>query len=207
MISVASLVESVPPTLAYLVIGGVVLAEAVLFIGPFVPTFTTLLTAGAMVRTGHLEPIVVVGIAVIAVVVGDFFSHRAGRTIGSRSSALVDPAGAARVPSALWERASAGITRFGGKAVLVSRFVPVARTFVPYLVGVSAVPYRAMAPFSVIGAVVWASGEVAIGYIGLDLLQELLSHGAPVAVTAAVVVVAAVIVKSVRGTQTGATAH
>ncbi|MFM9441273.1 DedA family protein [Streptomyces acidiscabies] len=158
------------PSLAYPLIALAVLAESVLVIGAFVPTLTLMLTAGALSRTGHLSLPVVIAVAAGAVVTGDFLAHRAGRFLGPRMS---------NVPQIARRRAESLMTRFGGRAVLLCRFLPVIRTITPYLAGATGLPYRRIAPYSVVAACVWAGAEAGVGYAAAESLVRLLTLGGP----------------------------
>jgi membrane protein DedA with SNARE-associated domain len=162
----AALLGGIPPALAYLLLACAVLAEAVLLLGAFVPTLTLLLTAGALSRAGYLDLPWVIAVATAAVICGDALAHRVGRAVGR--GALTR-----RVPPAILERVR------GGHSVLVCRFVPVARTVAPYLVGAGGLPYRAMAPYSALGAAVWATAEAGAGYAAAATLGPLLPVAVP----------------------------
>ncbi|WP_083864691.1 DedA family protein [Nocardia brevicatena] len=184
----ADLVGRVPAAVAYLVVAAVVLTESVLLIGAFVPTLTLLLTAGALVRTGRLDPVAVVMVAATAVAVGDFLGHSTGRFLGARLR--TGPLGR-RIPRAAWFSAEALMRRRGGRAVLVSRFVPVVRTLTPHLAGAAGLPYRRIASYSVVAALLWAGAEVGACYLAAAL-RQILAIGAPVLAALAVGVAAVV---------------
>ncbi|GAV39721.1 DedA family protein [Streptomyces acidiscabies] len=158
------------PSLAYPLLALAVLAESVLVIGAFVPTLTLMLTAGALSRTGHLSLPVVIAVAAGAVVTGDFLAHRTGRFLGPRMS---------NVPQTARRRAESLMTRFGGRAVLLCRFLPVLRTITPYLAGATGLPYRRIAPYSAVAACVWAGAEAGVGYAAAESLVRLLTLGGP----------------------------
>ncbi|AEW92793.1 hypothetical protein SCATT_04220 [Streptantibioticus cattleyicolor NRRL 8057 = DSM 46488] len=143
MTGVLAVVGGVPPAAVYLVVAVAVLAGSVLLIGAFVPTFTLLLTAGALARGGQVCLPGVIAVAAGAVVAGDFAAHRTGRLLGARplSGRLGD-----RVRAGVWRRADALMARRGGQAVLVGRFVPVLRTLVPPWPGPPGCPTAASPP-------------------------------------------------------------
>ncbi|MEV7868913.1 DedA family protein [Streptomyces sp. NPDC088124] len=166
-----------PPTAAYTVVAAAVLAESVLLVGAFVPTLSLLLTAGALARTGHVDILLVIAVAAGAVVAGDFLAHRTGRYLGDR---LRGGHLGRRVPDAAWGRAEALMTRHGGRAVLLARFLPVVRTLAPHSAGATRLPYRRIAPYSVVAACVWATAEAGVGYAAATSLQRVLTLGGPV---------------------------
>ena len=179
MIDLVGLLGHVPAYGAYALVGTAVLAESVLLVGALVPTFTLLVTGGAMARYGHVNLAVLITIAAMAVVVGDFLAHRTGRSLQRRpfSERLFR-----RVPTQFLRRAEALILRHGGPAVLASRFIPVVRTLTPHLVGMSDLSYRKMAPYSTVGALVWATTETTLGYATAASLHQITTLGAPILV-------------------------
>lgn len=172
----SDILSHLPPASAYVVLAAAVLAESVLVLGAFVPTLTLLLTAGALTRTGPISLPLVIATAAAAVVAGDFLAHRTGMLLGDRLRA----GGAGRrVPSAVWKRAETLMTRHGGRAVLVARFLPVVRTLAPHIAGATHLPYRRIAPYSVVAACLWATAEAGAGYAAATSLQRVLTIGGP----------------------------
>ncbi|WP_327692891.1 DedA family protein [Streptomyces sp. NBC_00459] len=176
MNALSDILGHLPPAAAYAVVAAAVLAESVLLLGAFVPTLTLLLTAGALARTGQVNLLLVVAAAAGAVVVGDFLAHRTGRYLGDRLRG--GPMGR-RVPDAAWSRAETLMTRHGGRAVFVARFLPVVRTLAPHSAGATRLPYRRIAPYSVVAACVWAAAEAGVGYAAATSLQRVLTLGGP----------------------------
>ncbi|MCD0483589.1 VTT domain-containing protein [Streptacidiphilus sp. ASG 303] len=177
-----------PPAAAYVIVATAVLAESVLLVGAFVPTFTLLLTGGALARAGQLDLPLLVAAAAGAAAAGDFLAHRTGRALGGR---LRTGRLGRRLPSAAWRRAEALTARHGGRAVFLARFLPVVRTLVPHLAGAARLPYRGIAGHSLAAAPLWAAAEAGTGYAATASLQHALDLGGPVlAASAAAVAVA-----------------
>ncbi|MFF8409342.1 DedA family protein [Streptomyces omiyaensis] len=166
----------VPAPAAYPILAAVVLAESLLLIGAFVPTLTLLLTAGALARTGELHLLLVIATATGAVITGDFLAHRTGRLLGPR---LRTAGIGRRIPAATWQRAVTLMARHGGRALLITRFIPVIRTLSPHLAGATGQPYHRIAPFSALAAPVWAAAEAGAGYAAVPSLQHALTFGVP----------------------------
>ncbi|MGW1752125.1 DedA family protein [Streptomyces sp. NPDC002092] len=82
--------------------------------------------------------------------------------------------------SAAWKRAETLMTRHGGRAVLMARFMPVVRTLAPHFAGATRLPYRRIAPYSVLAAFLWATAEVGAGYAAATSLQRVLTIGGPI---------------------------
>lgn len=184
MNALSDMVGHLSPSLAYTVVALAVLAESILMAGAFVPTLSLLLTAGALARAGHLSLPLVIAAAAGAVVVGDFLAHRTGRLLGDQLRA--GRAGR-RIPGAAWQRAETLMTRHGGRAVLLARFLPVVRTLAPHFAGATRLPYRRIAPYSVTAACLWATAEAGVGYTAATSLQQTLTLGGPAVAAAALI--------------------
>jgi membrane-associated protein len=148
---------------ALLGVCAIVFVETGLLVGFFLPGDTLLFFTGVLTLTGHFtEPLWLIVVAVvIAAVLGD----QVGYTIGRRAG----PAVFERRESGFFSRASVERTqgffdRFGGAAVMVARFVPVVRTFAPVAAGVGRMRWALFSLFNVIGAAVWATAVILIGY-------------------------------------------
>ncbi|QBS40221.1 DedA family protein [Nocardia sp. CS682] len=186
MTVLAELLHQVPAVAAYGVVVAAVLAESILLIGAFVPTLTLMLTAGALASTGQLDPVVLLGVATLAVVAGDALGHRTGRLLGDR---LRTNRLGRRIPEAAWRRTEQAMARRGSQAVALGRFLPVIRTLAPHLAGAAGLPYHRIAPYSAGAAVVWAAAEAGAGYAAASSAQRLIPLAGP-ALVAAVGVVA-----------------
>ncbi|MEE1836069.1 DedA family protein [Streptomyces sp. SP17KL33] len=138
------------------------------------------MTAGALARTGQISLPVVIAVAAGAVVAGDFLAHRTGRLLGEQ---LRSGRVGSRVPDTTWRRAGILMTRHGGRAVLLARFLPVVRTLAPHFAGATRLPYRRIAPYSVVAAFLWATAEVGVGYAAAASLERILTLGGPALAT------------------------
>ncbi|WP_030935907.1 DedA family protein [Streptomyces sp. NRRL S-646] len=186
MNALSDLVGHLPPSLAYTVVALAVLAESILLVGAFIPTLSLLLTAGALACAGHLSFPLVIAAATGAVVVGDFLAHRTGRLLGDQLRA---GRVGRRIPGAAWHRAETLMTRHGGRAVLLARFLPVIRTLTPHFAGATRLPYRHIAPYSVTAACLWATAEAGVGYAAVTSLQQILILGGPAVAVAVLITI------------------
>ncbi|MFR9728852.1 DedA family protein [Saccharopolyspora sp. MS10] len=150
-----------PPPAGYALLAALVFVEGVLVVSPFVPTLGPLLVAGALAYAGVLDLWLVVLVAAFGAVCGDALGHWTGLRLGPR---LRETRFARRAPRA-WDRASDLFRRGGGPALVPCRFVPLVRSAAPHLVGASGLPYRRMAPWSLLAGVLWACGEGGLGYL------------------------------------------
>jgi len=160
-----------------LVVCAIVFVETGLLIGFLLPGDTLLLVTGVLTFQGTIpQPVWVVCLAVfLAAVLGD----QLGYLIGVKGG----PAVFERKSSGFFSRKSvdrtnAFFTRYGGLAVTIARFVPVARTIAPVAAGVGRMPYRKFLFYNVIGALAWGVGLIMIGW-GVAHIQgvaDLVTH-------------------------------
>ncbi len=153
--------ESLIRAAGYLGLFGIIFAETGLLIGFFLPGDSLLFTAGFLASQDYLNIWLLVAVCFVAAVTGDAvgyaFGHRVGRRLFQRpESRLFRPE--------YLRRAEQFFEVHGGKAVILARFMPIVRTFVPIIAGVGAMRYRRFAAFNVIGALLWAVGLPIAGY-------------------------------------------
>jgi len=161
--AIDSLLTSLGP-LAVLIVMAVVFIETGLLAGFFLPGDSLLFTTGLLVAHGVIGmPIAAVVVAVsMAAFAGDQVGYLIGRRLGPRllsrpHSRLLNPAHL--------ERASSFFDRHGPRAVILARFVPVARTFTPPAAGAGQMPYRRFLAYNAIGAVAWCASLLTAGYL------------------------------------------
>ncbi len=153
--------EELIKTAGYLGLFAIIFAETGLLVGFFLPGDSLLFTAGFLASQDVFNIWLLVPICFVAAVTGDAvgyaFGHRVGRRLFTRERSLLFR------PEHLL-RAEQFFQRQGGKAVILARFLPVVRTFVPVIAGVGAMPYSRFVVFNVIGAVLWAVGLPVAGF-------------------------------------------
>jgi membrane-associated protein len=150
----------VPPGLAYVVIGGLVFAEAAVFVGFVLPGETAVVIGGVLAANGRLELAVLLPLVVGAAVVGDSVGYEVGRHFGPRLLRTRPLRGhASRLDGAqriLRER--------GRWAVFIARFTAFLRAVMPGLAGMSGMPYGRFLVFNAAGGLIWGAGVALLGY-------------------------------------------
>ena len=150
----------------YAVLFLIVFAETGLVVTPFLPGDSLLFATGAMAATGALNPWIVTVVLLAAAIIGDAVNYAVGRTVGPRIFAAEDRR---TLLQRLLNRehlvkAHGFFEKYGGKAVVLGRFVPIVRTFVPFVAGGGAMSYSKFALYNVVGAIVWVGVCVGAGY-------------------------------------------
>ena len=139
----------------------VVFAESGLLFGFFLPGDSLLITAGVFASRGDLSlPVILVGIFVAAVVgdqVGYAFGNRGGPALSRRPDSRF-------FKKEHIERAQKYFDEHGPRTIVLARFVPIVRTFVPVVAGMGDMPYRTFATYNVVGGLLWGVGVTMIGY-------------------------------------------
>ena len=153
----------------------IVFAETGLLVGFFLPGDSLLVTAGILssphaVGGGIFDPFVLIVCLGLAAVAGDQVNYalgrKAGRIVFSRPDGRF-------IKRRYFEEAHAFYLARGGSAIVLARFVPILRTFVPFVAGVAEMPYRRFVTFNMVGGVLWVTGLIALGYfIGATPLGE-----------------------------------
>jgi membrane-associated protein len=144
----------------------IVFAETGLVVTPFLPGDSLLFAAGTLAGTGALNVWVVAILLVTAAILGDAVNYSIGRFIGLRVfDRDATPRGLHRfINREYLDRAHGFFERYGGKAVVIGRFVPIIRTFVPFVAGAVAMTYPKFAFYNVTGGLLWVGVCVGAGY-------------------------------------------
>jgi membrane-associated protein len=152
--------------LVYGLLFAIVFAETGLVVTPFLPGDSLLFATGALAATGALDIRLVVVLLLVAAIAGDAVNYSVGRYLGPRVFSASDNAGLLQrmLNREHLDRAHAFFERHGGKAVVIARFVPIVRTFVPFVAGAGAMQYSSFAFYNVAGALLWVGSCVGAGY-------------------------------------------
>ena len=140
----------------------VIFAETGLVVFPFLPGDSILFIAGTLVATADLNVHMLVGTLIVAAILGDSVNYAVGHYIGPR---VFDR------PDSRWfrqehlRRTHAFYEKYGGVTIIIGRFIPIIRTFAPFLAGVAGMSYRKFLPYNIIGAVLWICSLVYAGFL------------------------------------------
>ncbi|MGA2269872.1 MAG: VTT domain-containing protein [Bryobacteraceae bacterium] len=147
--------------LGYAALGAVVFSETGLLLGFFLPGDSLLFTVGVVAGAGQLNIVLVNALLMAAAMTGDSTNYFLGRRTGPRIFSRPD--------SRLFKReyvtrTQAFYGRYGGKTIVFARFVPIIRTFAPFLAGVGGMRYPRFLSFSVFGSTGWVLLMTMLGY-------------------------------------------
>jgi membrane-associated protein len=150
----------------YGILFAIIFAETGLVVTPFLPGDSLLFACGALAATGVLDPVLVLALLLTAAIAGDAVNYSMGRFVGPRVFRSEDH-------DSFWSRVlnrqhllrtHEFFEKYGGKAVVLGRFVPIVRTFVPFVAGAVSMTYPKFAFFNVAGAMLWVGICVGAGY-------------------------------------------
>jgi membrane-associated protein len=135
----------------------IVFAETGFVVTPFLPGDSLLFAAGALAATGVLNPWLAVGLLALAAFTGNAVNYTVGRMIGPRVFAATDRSALSHrlLNQQHLDRAHTFFVTYGGKAVVLGRFVPIVRTFVPFVAGAAAMPTASFGFYNLVGAAGW----------------------------------------------------
>lgn len=145
----------------YAILFLIVFCETGLVVTPFLPGDSLLFVAGALAATGGMDVNVLLALLFIAAVVGDSVNYAIGRRLGTRISQWPESRFFRR--RAL-ERTHEFYQRHGGKTIVIARFMPLVRTFAPFVAGMAPMNYQRFIAFNVGGAALWVGSLVLAGY-------------------------------------------
>ncbi|WP_211454456.1 VTT domain-containing protein [Collimonas antrihumi] len=175
-------------TLVYMVLFLIVFCETGLVVLPFLPGDTLLFIGGAFCATGEMNIWLLMGLLIIAATTGNTLNYWIGSLIGHK----VYTHDYRWLDKKALQKTHAFYEHHGGKTIILSRFVPIVRTFAPFVAGVSEMTFSKFQFFNITGALIWVIGLVSAGYFfgNIPIIRDHLNTIVLVGVGAAVVPVA-----------------
>jgi membrane-associated protein len=184
----------------YAILFGIIFVETGVVIWPFLPGDSLLFAAGALCATGSLSTPITASLLIAAAFAGDAVNYSIGRYVGPRVFAADDDAAISHrlLNRDHLKRAHEFFEKYGGKAVILGRFVPIVRTFVPFVAGAAEMTRKTFVLYNIVGAILWVClclgagvlfgnipivrnnfSLVTIGIVGVSILPmvvEFISH-------------------------------
>ena len=139
----------------------IVFCETGLVITPFLPGDSLLFAIGALCAVGSLNPFIIAPLLFIAAISGDNLNYWFGRTRGSKAFSNPD---SKIFKQSYLQKTQSFYTNYGSKTIVIARFVPIVRTFAPFVAGLGKMNYRVFLSFSVGGALLWIILLISAGY-------------------------------------------
>ena len=144
----------------------VIFAETGLVVFPLLPGDSLLFLSGTVAAASGISVHLMVLVLFVAAVLGDSVNYGVGRYIGPRAFSRPQDTFLGRwLKPAYMERTHRFYEKHGGFTIVIGRFVPIVRTFAPFLAGVGAMAYPTFLSYNLIGAALWVSSLVYVGYL------------------------------------------
>ena len=145
----------------YAILFAIIFSETGFVVTPFLPGDSLLFVAGAIAATGAMNVHLLAALLIVAAVLGNSVNYAIGRWLGKtffrdRGSRWLNPKHL--------EKAHAFYEHHGGKAIVISRFLPIVRTYVPFVAGMAAMEAKTYTAYNVAGGVLWVASLLYVGY-------------------------------------------
>ncbi len=172
-------------TMVYMVLFAIVFCETGLVVLPFLPGDTLLFIGGAFCATGAMNPWLLCALLIVAAVTGNTVNYWVGSAIGHK----VFTHDYKWLDKAALHKTHAFYENHGGKTIVLARFVPIVRTFAPFVAGVSDMTFAKFQVFNIAGAALWVVGLVAAGFFfgNIPVIRDHLNTIVLIGVGAAVI--------------------
>lgn len=159
-------------TWTYLILFLIIFAETGLVVTPFLPGDSLLFAAGAIIAKPEtdLNIFLMWGLLMIAGILGDLVNYHIGKYIGPKAFS-----GKYKfLKKEYLDKTEKFYEKYGGKTIIYARFVPIIRTFAPFVAGVGSMSYAKFASYNVVGAILWVTSFLFIGYFfgGLPIIKD-----------------------------------
>ncbi len=148
-------------TITYAILFLIIFAETGFVITPFLPGDSLLFAAGAIAAIGDLNIFFILAILMVAAILGDTANYWIGHFFGQK---IVDSPKIKFINQKHIDQTEKFFQKHGGKTIILARFVPIIRTFAPFVAGVGRMNYGKFFSFNIIGGIAWVSLFTLVGY-------------------------------------------
>lgn len=147
-------------TLTYVILFTVILIETGLVIVPFLPGDSLLFATGAIAAKGSLDISSLFILLVIAGIIGDTMNYHIGKYVGPK----IFEKQYFFLKQKHIDKTKIFYEKYGGKTIIIARFIPIVRSFAPFLAGIGSMNYRRFILYNIIGCLLWVGGFLLAGY-------------------------------------------
>lgn len=146
----------------YAILFAIVFIETGFVVMPFLPGDSLLFAAGAVASRGYLNPLLLAAGLILAAVLGDTLNYHVGKAIGPR---VMKSEKSRFFNKQHLEKTHKFFEKYGGKTIILARFVPIVRTFAPFVAGAGAMNYRRFIVYNIVGATAWVLLMMGSGWL------------------------------------------
>ena len=145
----------------YLILFAIIFLETGLVVTPFLPGDSLIFAAAAFTVSGELNIFALVGILMVAAILGDTANYEIGRIFGNK---LIKIGGGKLIKQEHLDKTHAFYEKYGGKTIIFARFIPIVRTLAPFVAGIGKMKYKTFISFNAVGGILWVLMVSALGY-------------------------------------------
>lgn len=145
----------------YVILFGVIFAETGLVITPFLPGDSLLFIVGTFSGTGHLNIIISYIVLLTAAILGDSVNYWLGKKLGPK---VFSKENSRIFNKSYLEKTREFYVKYGSKTIIIARFVPIVRTFAPFVAGIGKMEYKTFLTYNVVGGFIWVTTLTFAGY-------------------------------------------
>jgi membrane-associated protein len=181
---------------SYLGIAAVIFAESGLLIGILFPGDSLLFAAGLLSGTGVLAFFPLVVLVTLAAILGDSVGYWFGKNVGTNFFNKKD---SLLFKQEYLKRTQVFYTKYGGRAVVLARFVPIVRTIVPILAGIGSMKYSTFLSYNILGGILWGVGVTSLGFSLGKIIPNGEDYILPISIAIIVISFLPIVLNVVRG--------
>ena len=145
----------------YAILFAIVFCETGLVVLPFLPGDSMLFAAGTIAAVGDMNIFVLIGLLIVAAVLGDFVNFEIGKHFGKK---LFSNPNSKIFKQSYLQKTHDYYEKYGGRTIIIARFIPIVRTFAPFVGGMGNMNYAQFARYNIVGAVLWVVSFTTLGY-------------------------------------------
>lgn len=145
----------------YAILFAIVFCETGLVVLPFLPGDSMLFAAGTIAAVGDMNIFVLIGLLIVAAILGDFVNFEIGKHFGQK---LFSNPNSKIFKQSYLQKTHDYYEKYGGRTIIIARFIPIVRTFAPFVGGVGNMNYAQFARYNIVGAVLWVVSFTTLGY-------------------------------------------
>ncbi len=145
----------------YAILFAIVFCETGLVVLPFLPGDSMLFAAGTIAAVGDMNIFVLIGLLIVAAVLGDFVNFEIGKHFGQK---LFSNPNSKIFKQSYLQKTHDYYEKYGGRTIIIARFIPIIRTFAPFVGGMGNMNYAQFARYNIVGAVLWVVSFTTLGY-------------------------------------------
>jgi len=155
----------------YAILFAIIFCETGLVVTPFLPGDSLLFIVGAFAANGDINIFIIICTLVVAAILGDTVNYFIGSRVGDRLSRLEN---SRWFKKAYLSRTESFFEKYGAKTIVIARFVPIVRTYAPFVAGAAKYRYKEFFLFNVLGALLWVISLIMGGYLlgGLAVVKD-----------------------------------